>query len=279
MNEQARPARTGRKIETMGGRKVEVVRRGAGQPILLLHGLHDISPEAPFLSALADSGEVIAPTHPGFGDTPREPEFATVYDLVHHYRAVLGELGGNAVVIGFSFGGWIAAELAAAGAPMASLVLVSPLGVKFGGREERDIVHFFNTGPEEMMRLGWSDPAARPKGSVGVGWPLTLSELGDEELARLHRSNDAFSLYGWQPHMFNPRLKNWLHRIDVPTLVLWGEDDGIVKTGYGRRYAASIPGAAFETIAKAGHHPELEQPQAFVRTVAAFLKRTTEARP
>ena len=74
-----------------------------------------------------------------------------MYDLVHLYREVLDALPGEAALIGFSFGGWIAAEIAAAGSPKIDrLVLVDPVGIKIGGREERDIVHFFNTSPDEL---------------------------------------------------------------------------------------------------------------------------------
>jgi pimeloyl-ACP methyl ester carboxylesterase len=59
----------------------------------------------------------------------------------------------------------------------------------------------------------------------------------------------------------------------VPTLVLWGDSDGIVTPSYGRAYSALIPGARFELIAKAGHHPEIEQAEAFVDHLAAFLEQ------
>jgi pimeloyl-ACP methyl ester carboxylesterase len=71
--------------------------------------------------------------------------------------------------------------------------------------------------------------------------------------------------------MYNSQLKRWLRRIVRPTLVLWGASDGIVQPSYGRAYSALIPGAHFELIAEAGHHPEIEQPEAFVDRVAAFL--------
>jgi pimeloyl-ACP methyl ester carboxylesterase len=71
--------------------------------------------------------------------------------------------------------------------------------------------------------------------------------------------------------MYNSQLPRWLGRIDVPTLVLWGESDGVVSPDYGRAYASMIPGARFELIARAGHHPEIEQPEAFVDNVARFL--------
>jgi pimeloyl-ACP methyl ester carboxylesterase len=73
--------------------------------------------------------------------------------------------------------------------------------------------------------------------------------------------------------MYNPQLKRWLRRIAVPTLVLWGASDGIVKPSYGRVYSSLIPQSRFELIERAGHHPEIEQARAFVDTVEKFLNR------
>ena len=63
-------------------------------------------------------------------------------------------------------------------------------------------------------------------------------------------------------------------KVKQPTLVLWGASDRIATPDYGRRYAALIPGARFEIIGEAGHHPELEQPRAFVDQVARFLRQS-----
>ena len=95
--------------------------------------------------------------------------------------------------------------------------------------------------------------------------------MTDAEMISLARNWDSLCLFAWRPHMFNPQLKHWLHRIRVPTLVLWGESDRIVTQDYGRHYASLIPTAQFATIAEAGHHPELEQPAAFVAHVEEFL--------
>lgn len=254
---------------------LEVLRRGHGRPILVLHGITPVSPKAPFLDLLARHGEVIAPSHPGFGNSPLPDDCDTMYDLVHTYRDVLDALPEKAIVIGLSFGGWIAAELAVAGHPkLDHLVLVDAVGVKLGGREERDIVHFFNTNPAELNRLAWHDPARRPTGVYGVGWQACIDEaMSDDELVRLARGWDSLCLYAWRPHMYNPQLKNWLRRVTVPTLVLWGAADGIVTPDYGRTYAAMIPGARFKIVEAAGHHPELEQPQAFADAVAALLRQ------
>lgn len=265
----------------VGSFALETFRKGTGHPILLIHGVNPIHPEAPFLDGLAAHGEIIAPSHPGFGASPLPPDFDTMYDLVNLYLAVLDSLPSDDVtVIGFSFGGWIAAELAVANPrKLGSLVLVDPVGIKIGGREERDIAHFFNTDPTELHQRSWHDPARRPPGIYGLGWQAAISDaMTDREMITLARNWDSLCLYAWRPHMYNPQLKQWLHRIGVPAQVIWGESDRVVTPDYGRAYAGLIPGADFRIIAGAGHHPELEQPAAFVETVAAFMAAPREAR-
>jgi len=260
-----------------GPHELEVLRRGAGSggaKLLLVHGINPVSPRAPFLDLLAEHGEIIAPSHPGFGNSPLPADFDTMYDLVHLYLGVLDAVPADKVtMLGFSFGGWIAAEVAVSGhRKLDRLVLVDPVGVKLGGREERDIAHLFNTSPDELNRRAWHDPARRPEGSYGVGWHTAIGEaMTDSEMVTLARNWDSLCLFAWRPHMYNPQLKHWLHRVTVPALVLWGASDRIVTPDYGRAYSRLIPGARFEMIEGAGHHPELEQPRAFVDQVASFL--------
>jgi pimeloyl-ACP methyl ester carboxylesterase len=262
----------------IGPFQLEVLRRASRpphqSPILLVHGINNINPSAPFLESLAEHGEIIAPSHPGFGHSPRPQDFDTMYDLVRLYLAVLDDLPNEKItMIGFSFGGWIAAEVAVCRPhKLARLVLVDPFGIKLAGREERDFPHLFNTSPDELNRRAWHDPANRPPGNYGLGWHMAIGEaMSDEEMIVLARNWDALCIYAWRPHMYNPQLKHWLHRIAVPTLVLWGASDRIVTPDYGRAYRGLIPGARFEAIEGAGHHPELEQPAAFVAAVADFL--------
>jgi pimeloyl-ACP methyl ester carboxylesterase len=256
---------------------LETLRVGTGPPILLIHGVNPIHEDAPFLAKLAAHAEVIAPSHPGFGASPLPADFDTMYDLVNFYLAVLDSIPSDDVtVIGFCFGGWIAAELAVANPKrLGRLVLVDPVGVKLGGREDRDIVHFFNTDPGELNQRSWHDPARRPEGIYGLGWQATISEaMTDQQMITLARNWDSLCLYAWKPHMFNPQLKPWLHRISVPTQLIWGGSDRIVTPEYGRAYANLIPRAEFTIIAEAGHHPELEQPDAFVTAIIPFLGKS-----
>jgi pimeloyl-ACP methyl ester carboxylesterase len=256
------------------GLDLEVLRGGSGSPVLVLHGPATYRPDTPFLGLLAEHAEVIAPSHPGFGESARPEDLDTMYDLVHAYQDVLDALPHERVtLIGCSFGGWIAAEVAVNCAHrLDRLALVDPVGIKVGGREERDIVHVFNTASAEVERRAWHDPAKQGPASLGLGWQQHLDALSDEDLVRAARDWDALCLYAWRPHLYNPQLKHWLHRISVPTLVLWGASDQIVTPRYGEAYSRLIPGARFESIPEAGHHPELEQPHAFVERVLRFMQ-------
>jgi pimeloyl-ACP methyl ester carboxylesterase len=246
------------------GVELEVLRRGAGRPVLLLHGMQHVDPRARFVELLAGRAEIIAPSHPGFGHSERPADFETVYDLVQLYLDLLEALPYEKVaLVGLSFGGWLAAEIAAACCHrLDRLVLVDAFGIKVSDRETPDILDVFNTTPAEVQRRSWHDPAR---------WGPDFDAMSDEEIVVRAREWEALCLYGWHPYMYNPRLGRWLRRITVPTVVLWGASDGIVKPGYGRAYAALIPGARFQLIEGAGHHPELEQPESFVDRLVGVL--------
>jgi pimeloyl-ACP methyl ester carboxylesterase len=251
---------------SVGDIELEVIRRGVGRPVLLLHGLQNVDPRARFLDLLGKRAEIIAPSHPGFGHSARPADFDTMYDLVHLYLDVLEALPYERVtLIGLSFGGWLAAEMAVTCRHRIDrLVLVDAFGIKISDRETPDILDIFNTSPHEVRRQSWHDPDK---------WAPDFNAMTDDELVVRARNWDTLCLYGWHPYMYNPRLKRWLRRITRRTLVLWGASDGIVKPSYGRAYSALIPGSRFELIAEAGHHPEIERPEAFVDCVAAFLEQ------
>ena len=247
------------------GTELETVRRGAGRPIVLLHGFQTIDSEAPFLALLARHGEIVAPSSPGFGHSPRPKDFDTIYDLVHLHLEMLETLpGGKVALVGFSFGGWLAAEVATACSHrLEKLVLVDPLGIKISDRETPDILDIFNCSPDEVRRASWHDPDR---------FAPDFNAMSDEALTVYARNREALCTYAWHPYMYNPQLARWLGRIKVPTLLLWGESDRIVSPDYGRAYNRLISGSRFELITAAGHHPEIEQPEVFVERVSRFLE-------
>ena len=63
---------------TVNGIELEVLRRGAGTPVLLLHGMDTVHPKAGFLDLLGRDAEIIAPSSPGFGNTQRPADFDTM---------------------------------------------------------------------------------------------------------------------------------------------------------------------------------------------------------
>ena len=249
---------------TIAGTGLDLVERGAGRPLLFLHAGEGLAPERPWLDLLATRYRVIAPWHPGWGNSPLIDGMGVIDDLAYLYLDLAAALGlEDAVLVGAGFGGWIAAEMMVRStARFSRLVLIDPLGVKFAGREERDIADMHAMPRAEYLQRTWADPA---KGEVD------FTRMPESELAAIVRGREAFALYGWKPYMHNPRLKRWLHRIDRPTLLLWGAEDRIVTPAYGENWRQTIPGARLELIANAGHFPHWEQPQAFVEKLAAFV--------
>lgn len=253
------------------GVKTEIIRVGSGKPLLYLHAAIGIQDDGPFIDALARHFEVIAPSHPGFGRSEQPEHLSTVDDLSYFYLDLLEQFDlSNCVVLGMSFGGWIAAEIAVKTCVRLShLVLVDPVGIRIGERDKRDIVDIFALTPSELIDLSYEDPRK------AVSYSRDMSE---EELLGRFRNREASGWYGWSPYMHNPKLKQRLHRVSAPTLLLWGENDRIVRPDYGRTYAELIPGADFELVEKAGHYPHMEQPEAVARRVVGFASREASVR-
>jgi pimeloyl-ACP methyl ester carboxylesterase len=172
----------------------------------------------------------------------------------------------DAIVVGLSLGGWIAAEMAVKTTErMSKLVLVDAVGIKAGNREARDIADIYAVTDKQLAELVYADPQKMAR---------DVKSLPESELVLMARSREATGRYGWTPYLHDPKLKGRLHRIRIPTLVLWGEADRVVKPDYGRSFAAAIEGARFETVEGAGHFPHLEQPGALARRILEFIEET-----
>src|SRR5581483_2203242 len=229
---------------TVNGVTIEMIDRGKGRPILFLHPGIGIEPDAPVLAALAKSGRVLAPSHPGFGTSQLPAGMTTVDDVSYFYLDLLEQLDlRDVLVVGVGLGGWIACEIAVKDTSRFSqLVLANAIGVKIGDRETRDIVDIWSLMPNELNALAWADP------KLGERDYKTLPEAVSQAAAR---NREAYARLAWSPYMHNPKLKNRLHRIKLPTLFLWGSADRILSDSYGRGYCALISGAKFQTIDRA----------------------------
>jgi pimeloyl-ACP methyl ester carboxylesterase len=251
---------------TVSGVSLEIEEKGQGRPILFLHPGEGLQAGRPWFNALAADHRVIAPHHPGFGGSTMPDWIGTVDDLAYLYLDLAAQLDlKDAVLAGACFGGWVAAEMAVRNTTrFAGLLLAAPLGIKVGGVLDRDIVDMHAIPRAEFMRLAWADPE---RGEIDY------TRLSDIELAGIARGREALAVFGWKPYMHNPRLKRWLHRIDIPTHLVWGEQDGIVSTAYGEAWKAEIAGATMETVPDAGHYPHWEQPERFAACARGFTRR------
>jgi pimeloyl-ACP methyl ester carboxylesterase len=250
---------------SVAGVSLELEERGDARPLLFLHAGEGLEPGREWLDLLARRFRVVAPHHPGWGNSSLPDWLMAVDDLAYLYLDLARALElRDTVLVGACFGGWIAAEMAVRDTGrFARLVLVDPLGIKVGGVTDRDIADMHAVPRDEYLRLAWADPAK------GARDPMQLAET---ELAGIARGREAFARFGWKPYMHNPHLKRWLHRIDIPTLLLWGEQDGIVRTSYGEAWCREIPDARMEVIPSAGHFPHWEQPRDFAERLSRFVE-------
>jgi pimeloyl-ACP methyl ester carboxylesterase len=256
-------ARTGKGSLVVDGLRIDMIERGSGSPVLFLHAENGIEPALAAIDELAKSAHVIAPTHPGFGRSELAAGMRTVEDLSYFYLDLLDQLDlADLTVVGVSLGAWIAAEIAVKStARMARLVMANAVGVKVGDRETRDIADIFAITDQEYLEIAYCDPEAGRR---------DFKALPDAEVQAAARAREATARFAWSPYFHNPRLKSRLHRIQIPTLFLWGDHDRMLSEAYGRAFCAMIPGARFEPIAHAGHFPDQEQPKIFAERVLAF---------
>lgn len=268
MNSEAADAlsQSGTRFLQVGDVRLEMLVKGEGRPLLLLHGMDGVEALAPLIDRLSATYTVHAPSHPGFGASDLPRSFSTVDDIGYFYLDLLDQLDLRDVVLaGFSFGGWVAAEmLVKNNGRIALSILGSPFGIETANRKTRKVVDIFVQDGGTVERQSQVTPA--PK--------LDLSALPDHVLERRVRNAEATMLFGWSPYMCNPKLRHRLHRVATPTLVLWGEDDAIASLDYGRDYAALIPGAGFETLSGCGHRIYIDRPDAAAAAIENFVQRT-----
>jgi len=250
----------------VGGTTINLVKGGTGEPLLILHDEMGNPGWLRFHEALAQRYTVYIPSHPGFGKSERIEWVMNMRDLAGWYLDALDDLGlGPMNVIGFSLGGWLAAEMATMSPQhFKRLVLVGAAGIK---PPEGEIFDMFLVVGKEFITAGYLDPSNtsefqlvcpdEPTSDQNEAW-----EAAREEACRLN----------WRPYMYYPALPHLLRRLKrLPTLIIWGKEDAIVPLSAGEVYNDSIEGSRLVVVDKCGHHPEIEKPNEFVVTVQDFL--------
>jgi pimeloyl-ACP methyl ester carboxylesterase len=251
-------------LELAGGR-VHLLRGGTGEPVLFLHAAGGAGAWLPFHAQLAGAGfEVIAPDHPGFGQSDDFPEVEAIDDLVYHYLDVLDGLGlDRPHVVGASFGGWIAAEVAVHSPHLiGSLTLLSAAGLRLPDHPVADV---FLMSPAKLAAALFHDPPP-PAPASTAGAPPDL-----DAIIAAYREATSLARFSWVPYLSDPKLERRLGRITAPTLVVAPSDDRLIPVAHARRYAALIGGATYAEVADCGHAMYFERPAEFASMVASFL--------
>jgi pimeloyl-ACP methyl ester carboxylesterase len=250
------------------GTALRTVRAGRGEPLLFLHGGAGFEGMGAALRKLSERHDCIAPQHPGFGGSPVPPWLDRVADLANFYLDFIAQQGLRGVhLVGYDLGGWIAAEMAVRNtSALRSLTLVGSQGLHVPGTETADV---FLGSYDQVLRNTIHDPAVLDK--------LLATPVTEQDSEVRIRDREIAARLTWQPRGHDPHLAKWLHRIDIPTLVVWGELDRLLPLAVGEGWRERVPGAELAVIPQCGHAPHLERPDAFAQAFQAFSSRRSAA--
>lgn len=249
----------------LAGSRVQMLRGGSGAPLLVLHDEFGSMPAASVFESLSARHTLYMPSHPGFDQSQRLEWAQTVRDLAAWYLRALNELAlGPLPVIGFGFGGWLAAEMAAL-CPhhFSKLVLVAPPGVK---PDQGEIYDMFLVPAKTYIEASFDR-----RGPDTEYARLFPDDSTPEERQRLEVAREETCRLTWRPYMHDPALPNLLEGVQTPALIVWGREDAIVPLRAGELYARALPNARLEVLDDCGHHPQIEQPAQFLSLVDEFL--------
>jgi pimeloyl-ACP methyl ester carboxylesterase len=225
------------------GLEVAYHRSGQGRPLLFLHGLGFARRWLALHERLAGSFDVIAPDHPGFGDSAPATWMRDFDDLALHYAELAEMLDlGPFHLVGHSFGGWVAAEFAAFYPErVRTLTLITPLGLRVRGQAPVDL---FRMGAEQRLDVIFNGRA-------------DAFSAADEEQAPVERlladyaDLTAFGRFAWNPR-YDVRLDRRLGRVKCPSLVIGAQDDRVLPPAHLTRYAELLPDARVTVVRGAG---------------------------
>lgn len=250
------------------GRAWQGAELGEGPPVLILHGADGAAAWESVQQRLGQTYRCILPVHPGFDDEALPTWLDHPADLANAYLEIIETLNWGPVhLVGYELGGWIAAEMAVRNSgALASLTLVSAQGIHVPDVPRVDV--FLRTD-EQLAKDTFYDATLADQ---------AIKEIADPTIAeRLIRNKEVAARLTWQPRGYDLNLQKWLHRVSVPTKIVWGENDTILPVTYAHAWQRHIPDALLSTIAACGHAPHIEQPAALAQEVDQLVKHSRNA--
>lgn len=249
------------RTETITGTSITYQRGGSGPTLLFLHGAGGAGNALNFCESLTDQFDVVVPDHPGFGASDTPDWLDTIHDLAFFYLDFLDALDlRNVHIVGQSLGGWITSEIAIRSTKrIRALTLVGAAGLNLPNVPMGDL---FSWNKETRFKTMIYDTALAEK--------LLAMPTTPEQDAISAKNEATTKRLAWEPRFHDPHLHKWLHRISVPTQVIWGDQDPVFPLPYGEALAASIPGTELETLVSCGHLPQVEHPADLANLICTF---------
>ena len=248
--------------------EAKVKTAGSGPPLVYLHAAGGPIWD-PFVEWLTERYTVFAPHHPGTGETARDAIYAveSLWDLVLIYDEILDALNLPSVpVIGTSYGGMMACELAAHRPERVSkMVVLDPIGL---WREDAPVAQYMLMPPEKLVATLYKHLDSAPVKNA-------LKMPDDPKEAAVVTADLVWALGATGKFVWpipDKGLKKRLHRVKAKTLIVWGEDDALISSIYAKEFAARIANSRVEIIKDCGHVPQVERLDVVKPLVAKFLE-------
>ncbi len=244
----------------------ELVEGGSGPDIIYLHGSQGFFGWTPFLEALSNHFHVYAIAHPGVSTSEGLEHLDDLWDLVLIYEELIQELKiKQTAIVGHSYGGMLAAEIAAHRPDIVShLVLISSLGLWL---EDFPVPDIFMLTASELSEHFWYDP----NGPLTKSYIPSPQDEHEKQETNLDRTKTLMAVGKFCWPLPDKGLRKRIHRITMPTLLVWGDHDKIVPPIYGQHFQDHIPNSQLTTITNCGHIPEIEQPEKLRELTLDFL--------
>jgi pimeloyl-ACP methyl ester carboxylesterase len=247
--------------------EAKVKTAGSGPPLVYLHAAGGPIWD-PFVEALTERYTVYAPHHPGTGETARDSIHAvdSLWDLVLIYDEIFDALNlGSVPIVGTSFGGMMACELAAHRPERVSqLVLLDPIGL---WREDAPVAPYMLMPPEKLVATLYKNLGS-PAVQAALKMPDDPKDIA-VGIADLVWSLGATGKFVWP--IPDKGLKKRLHRVKADTLIIWGDDDALISSVYAKEFGDRIANSRIEIIKDCGHVPQVEQLGVVKPLVTKFL--------
>ncbi|MCC6947271.1 MAG: alpha/beta hydrolase [Bradyrhizobiaceae bacterium] len=248
-----------RETFVINGVKTVVFTAGHGEPVVFFHGASTLE-GFEFCQSWSERHRVIVPHHPGFGESGDDPNLTEMHDYVMHYLELFDTLRlDRFTLVGLSLGGYLAAKFASEhGHRVKKLALIAPSGM---------------IDPQHPMIDMLAVPGEQVPGLLVSNFEVMKKFLPEKPdldfMAERYREATTVARLLWE-HPGDPKFMRYLHRIRVPTMIIWGDEDKVIPVGQAETWRKFIPNADIKIFKGAGHLVHLEKPEA-VEAMSNFI--------